>query len=43
MTRDVYVPDEVFAGVRKHSAERNVVEAPVTIAARQRQLQPEPA
>ena len=33
MTRDVHVPDDVFARVRAHFAERDVVELTATIAA----------
>jgi alkylhydroperoxidase family enzyme len=33
MTRDVHVPDDVFARVRKHLGERDVVELTATIAA----------
>jgi alkylhydroperoxidase family enzyme len=33
MTRDVHVPDDVFARVREHLSERDVVELTATIAA----------
>ena len=33
MTRDVHVPDDVFARVREHLAERDIVELTATIAA----------
>ena len=33
MTRDVHVPDDVFAQVREHLTERYVIELTATIAA----------
>lgn len=33
MTRDIHVPDDVFAAVRRHFAEREIVELTGTIAA----------